>query len=401
MRSVGRKLRGSVASLVFLAAGCSLMVPDSIDDLACAANGVVGPPACPDGQFCSNKVCKACHAADRCGDGIDDNCNGVIDDGCPTGGSAGDGGTSGSSTGGSAGTSGGTAGTGGTGGTVVVPQGLGHSCENDSGCATGTCLPWEQLNETMSGSICTRPCCSSGSCGGASGGAVCHPALSGAGMCVMGSDVGRPDVGVLPTGQPCTSHGDCRSGWCENDICNDVCCFDSGCSNAGGVCRKFTYDLGGVSSRVALVCGEAAGSALFQQPCSGDVDCRWNMCYQLDAAAAKSCAAPCCSSEDCGPPGLTATSCKYVTGPLEAGAVRACASTVEVPMGVLLKSVGELCMIDDECRSNRCIIETDGAPGYCSDTCCSDSDCELGGESLKCLPVFSVDQYVLRCKKVP
>ncbi len=81
--------RGRVRALVVLvlsAPACSLVVPAQAERVHCSAEGAIGPPACGAGQICATGVCTACIKVDACGDGVDNDCNGTIDDGCGDGG---------------------------------------------------------------------------------------------------------------------------------------------------------------------------------------------------------------------------------------------------------------------------------------------------------------------------
>jgi hypothetical protein len=175
-----------------------------------------------------------------------------------------------------------------------------------------------------------------------------------------------------------------------------VCCSNNGCPSAlAPECKLVSYSVGGVPAHNAFVCGAAAGSGAFLSDCTtGDV-CRSNACL-LDDSPSKYCSKACCNSDSCGEFNGLAVSCKYV-GSSTTGFVRACAA-LALDTGAL-KSVGTPCSTDDECRSARCLSEN-GAPGYCSDSCCSDFDCGDQAFGLRCLPVNSSGDYVLRCKKV-
>lgn len=69
-------------------ADCSLIVPSKIDPLHCSQQGKIGPPACEPEQICADGICVRCMSKEICGDGVDNDCNGVIDDGCGDAGAA-------------------------------------------------------------------------------------------------------------------------------------------------------------------------------------------------------------------------------------------------------------------------------------------------------------------------
>jgi len=71
-------------SLVALGcAACSLIVPAEPEVIYCKNRGSVGAPACPARFVCADGVCDACTDRDACGDAVDNDCDGVTDDGCP------------------------------------------------------------------------------------------------------------------------------------------------------------------------------------------------------------------------------------------------------------------------------------------------------------------------------
>lgn len=101
-----RLCRPQLRSLVLLAsiagsvagagAGCSVIVPEEPEVIYCKESGAIGAPACPANFVCADGVCGACAEREACGDGVDNDCDGFIDDGCPR--SVGDGGEAGAPT---------------------------------------------------------------------------------------------------------------------------------------------------------------------------------------------------------------------------------------------------------------------------------------------------------------
>ena len=80
---------GLAVSLGIGNAGCSLIVPEEPDVIYCKERGAIGAPACPANFVCADGICGACAEREACGDGVDNDCDGFIDDACPRSGSGG------------------------------------------------------------------------------------------------------------------------------------------------------------------------------------------------------------------------------------------------------------------------------------------------------------------------
>lgn len=72
-----------VAAAAAAAVACSLVVPSEPEVIYCRQHGAVGAPACPANFVCADGICDACAEREACGDAVDNDCDGVIDDGCP------------------------------------------------------------------------------------------------------------------------------------------------------------------------------------------------------------------------------------------------------------------------------------------------------------------------------
>jgi len=67
-----------------------MIVSSNLENVRCSQSGQVGPPACDSGSFCGAGRCRLCEPKEACGDGLDNDCNGLVDDSCHgEGGSAG------------------------------------------------------------------------------------------------------------------------------------------------------------------------------------------------------------------------------------------------------------------------------------------------------------------------
>jgi hypothetical protein len=74
---------------VLMLGSCQLLIDSDLGELSCEQEGVVGPPACRSGELCQDGKCVECQSRERCGDELDNDCDGEVDDACPASGGAG------------------------------------------------------------------------------------------------------------------------------------------------------------------------------------------------------------------------------------------------------------------------------------------------------------------------
>ncbi len=304
---------------------CSLMVGEAdLASVQCMQEGVVGPPACKDGQACLAGRCQQCSAVEACGDNLDNDCNGKPDDGCSAAGSGGSAGQAGAEQGGSAGmdaspdqsvggssghagegggagqggvagqsgeggasaggTGGGAAGEGGgAGGGAVGGAGgqppvaaLGEGCSSrpcQDGLFCGTVSPIKN--------VCSKACCTSEDCGD-NNGFVCTGAFGG-GVCALSVKT----QGSLPGGAECDYDDQCRSGRCVDKRCNDTCCVQNDCASGTNCAVR---DDNTSVWECQVFGADHAGSV--GTPCSNGSDCKSNLCFLT-------CLGPCSNDDDC------------------------------------------------------------------------------------------------------
>jgi hypothetical protein len=340
-----------------------VLVPSELDSIHCRDAGAIGPPACPAAHVCVREVCEACGAEDFCGDGIDNDCNGGVDDlGCATN----DGGSESGAV---------------DSGDSSVPDAVGQTCTADADCdATSFCGDATLLG-AQGERFCTRGCCSSEECG--SSGAVCVATSGGAALCVPAARAGRSAQGSGPSGSPCQSDADCRSGWCGGNegVCLDACCRNTDCaSTAAPDCT--TRSVPGVAYPM-FACGAGPGSRAYQDLCFGSSSCRSGVCL---GGLSSYCSAPCCSTNDCG----GTYECVYAT--YGTSKLRLCDRTGVEGTG----DIGEVCAQDSDCRSTWCLTLPSGEQ-MCTDACCHDMDC-LDSSRFACRPAQSDLDWILRCE---
>jgi hypothetical protein len=346
--------------------GCEAIVPaDVADPLHCTEEGRVGPPACRAGQYCRASACTACLPGEICGDGIDDDCDGRVDQGCSDGGAP----------------------------DASTPDPIGAPCTSACGGELA-CVDLAALGVDDATPICSRPCCTSADCGDPRAGAVCWPVPHGGGVCRRAADVGRAAPGAVRSGMTCSRDDDCRSASCdaENGVCADTCCSDASCPAAARPACVLREDAALAPGRVAWSCGPMPGKGDFLHTCRGDADCRSGYCAKFGTF--QLCTRPCCNSDQCGEIaipflGTYRLACGY--GEHDGQRVRAC---VDAFMSGAPKAVGRTCQSNDECRGDVCLAVDDDS--VCTDACCTDVDCG-DSEAFACRPLDAGSGSVLRC----
>ncbi|MBI4699763.1 MAG: hypothetical protein HY744_01130 [Deltaproteobacteria bacterium] len=325
-----RSVRGLLL-LTCAAAGCELAVDGELGQVRCTEPEAYGPPACPEGQTCRWGVC--------------------------------------------------------------LPLGapLGYACSTDADCAPAAVCLGGLGSGAAEAPRCTRSCCASSDCGPPGAGHVCWAAPEGAGrFCRPAAELGRSAPGSAPARAKCDDGAQCRSGRCIKGRCFDLCCDDSYCAGEDKTVRcRAEHDA--ETDATSFVCGPAAGKGEPLASCEDGGGCASGLCVELKEGL-RVCAAPCCSSRQCGqvPVGekLQAVACA-------AGeAVREPACARLLPEGAR-GSVGAPCQADKECRSGICVKDP-GSGSYCGDVCCRDADC---GDTARfaCRPASRGASWFLQC----
>jgi hypothetical protein len=149
-------------------------------------------------------------------------------------------------------------------------------------------------------------------------------------------------------------------------------------------------------ARYGYQCGPPKGTRDYADPtapCGQDSSCKSYAC-DLSADGATFCAKDCCTSAECGTAIFLIDpfqiACVYT--PSTNGYVRSCAAASDSWGSGHL---GDPCSAGTDCVTDYCVMPD----GYCSDTCCSDSDC--GGDPFHCKPLQETGAgiAVFRCLK--
>jgi hypothetical protein len=222
----------------------------------------------------------------------------------------------------------------------------GAPCTSDGECASGYCAP------LRSGSVCAAPCCPDGGifCGDPT--LVCDlvPGGDGRGACVP------PELASGPRafGSPCMADDECLSGRCADpgEYCTEVCDASTPC--------PLGYRCSSRDGAGTCLLGELAPTG---GPCSTPDDCR-------DASAAcveGVCAGACDGSEGSCPDGFACTASSAGDVCLRPGA-----------------GLGDACMTNEECRSGICTPL--GCTIICDALTCPEGfACQPAGAASACL----------------
>jgi hypothetical protein len=445
-----------VAAALAASAGCQAIVPNEVPAYTCAMTPYVnaGNGTCPRGMYCKGSGCTACETKDIC-DGYDNDCDGIIDDG-PYSDHDGDGYTfcgkvdanSGQLVDVDCNDNDKTIYPGGhevcngkddncdgiidnpllvcpadetcvpkTGQCIsnaqacttascaspnvcdpgtqqCVPPGTqdaGSSCSGDVACATGICGDPAEFGGGIPGGTCTKPCCTSADC---DPGSICWGAGTGGNYCLDAATANRAAPGAGAPGASCNGNTDCRSGVCTANACEDTCCSDADCSG-GGRCSATSF-----AGNTTLACVPPPGAVPPNQECQQNSDCVSGVCPAYTAGGGvdfQACAKPCCSSKQCGSLlGVQLLCFDDFIPPATSGPVVPVCDNPQQGSG--RGNVGDACPHGNgDCFAEQCAIF--GSSHFCTDVCCTDSDC--GTPGWVCRPTQQGSGTYLRCVPTP
>lgn len=83
MEAYASDMRLASTAIATLVAGCSLLIPAEPEVVYCRDSGHIGAPACEANHVCADGICQQCSVREACGDNVDNDCDGEIDDECP------------------------------------------------------------------------------------------------------------------------------------------------------------------------------------------------------------------------------------------------------------------------------------------------------------------------------
>lgn len=286
-----------------------------------------------------------------CSDGLDNDCNDLIDDEDP----------------------------------ACANSGAPLPCTHHADCATDQlCGYWP----TFGSGRCSELCANEADCGA---GLVCAhvPGSANVGLCRSSfNSIGGG------TGTPCTVGADCFSEICASGQCSPLCTDEDSCVSSTSTC----YPGGSLDTGFSGVCspdstyrqGVQTGQSCGTQ---GGGICLSGHCDLM--AEPGNCAAICGTDGDCsfsqecglivrsnGPIGESMPYDPFGFADLTYDGILGCFQRPSLASA----PIGSICTIPDECRSNKClpIGQAQGdTNGYCTSFCTQNTDCPQG---MACLP---------------
>jgi hypothetical protein len=362
---------GALTAMGVPTTGCALLVPDDLGAVSCRDLGAVGEPACPRGNYCAAGECTRCALSETCGDGLDNDCDGQVDDGCAVG-EGGEGGDGGSAPDGG---SGGGAGAGQTGGTAGKSGASGQGGKGGKGGAGG-----------KGGSQAGAGGSPAGGNGGSAGGGGTDAA--GAGGDAGGTSGTAGSAGATPLasdGEECEADADCLTGSVcaslfelgassavaappSQQVCSRACVQSGDCGGTGAVCQPIPS--GGAVCLQAIDVGRVLpGAKSVGGTCTTPGDCRSAWCEE------GVCVDTCGTNDDCTSAGAL-NRCVAATG--FPGSPDAFARRCGKPVGT--KGPADPCMSGTECVEGDCrTLDSKGSTqllGFtCTIGCCTNDDC--------------------------
>jgi hypothetical protein len=262
--------------------------------------------------------------------------------------------------------------------TCVKIAKLGDACDGTILCDTGQgqCTGSDVLGLAGTGSVCASACCSTDQC---PAGFVCRASGNGSSMCVT-ADAAGLTIGGGGQGASCNSGADCRSGMCVSGYCSDTCCAGTTCGRSGScTIRSGDHD---------FLCRSGSSSGGYGASCSSNSSCKSGLCYGSGSFYGW-CTQHCCTSADCSTYNTnTGLADRCDTVDVGNGTIVALCEPINYNENVGSLLGGDTCSADADCRSGHCYANV------CDDTCCRDSDCAGGAV---CRPKKDATGYPMHC----
>jgi hypothetical protein len=230
----------------------------------------------------------------------------------------------------------------------VAPLQLGSFCNNDSACGDAICVDPAALN--LERELGGQKICAQACCTDADceQGNVCLIPGTGARVCVPASFAG---LETKRAGEACRNSEQCSSGICSQRTCQTACASDDDCGDLSCIFDPAFSFLSYVGNPGQFVCGEEQGLGEPGSICVAASNCRSGLC------TAAVCTIPCGSNADCEPYDAV---CDYhatqaITGISLIPGTRVSYCYIPLPDDPSTQPSGELCCKDEHCGpGTRC-----------------------------------------------
>ncbi|MEY4579624.1 MAG: hypothetical protein RL701_4327 [Pseudomonadota bacterium] len=227
-------------------------------------------------------------------------------------------------------------------GVCIEPRPVGSGCTSDAECAGGFCVKRGEYapGVTLTDDRCASACCTDSNC---AAGSVCVVGAAGRRSCLPNNIAGR---GTQAESERCARDSECASGSCVASRCATRCAEAAACKSA-----ECMLSSGGASETRRWTCGEARGRGDTGDSCSSfdPSACRSGLCVNGN------CAEPCGRNADC-PRGEL---CRYSTlrglVPLPLGAAAIVAYCAPAPSAEARSAEARerLCCTNADCNSEQ------------------------------------------------
>jgi hypothetical protein len=219
---------------------------------------------------------------------------------------------------------------------------------------------------------------------------------------IHGCAVSTETLGTTAAGEACTANNECRSNRCgalctgpdcDQGFCIDYCASDAYCDSPTAICRVDRLD-DNVDGSCWPIGGPFLGASVLGDACTLDTECDHGLCSETSGE----CTEACCQDSDCGVGFSCTNQADQIATADLVSTGQACTLNSDCDTGLCnagqcafrmsetspmcvpdvvdqdTRRAGASCAANADCASNFC----DADLGVCVDVCCSDAACPSG-----------------------